>query len=183
MLEMPEHQRLELRKRCLRSLYCFCVAVMGYDDIIDELHGDYCRFLERPSPRKQATMPRGFVKTWIGSIAFPIWITLLRKERDEFPSGVDPGDKFYNLGSNMRILIASYVISNSEKMIGLVRKTYESNMAMQMLFPEVIPENFNKTKLINKVSLYQRYLISYVTYISQGSIKLFKSKNTTLLLR
>ena len=32
------------------------------------------------------------------------------------------------------------------KMINLIRKTYERNQAMQILFPEVIPENFNKVK-------------------------------------
>ena len=150
LVRMPEKQRLELRKRCLSSLYNFCVAVMGYDDIIDPLHGEYCRFLEIDDKRKQVTMPRGFVKTWIGSIAYPVWITLQRTEQDEYPEGVDPSDKFWQLGPNMRILIASYVISNAEKMIGLIRKTYENNAAMQMLFPEVIPHNFNKTKWSNQ---------------------------------
>jgi len=129
---------------------------MGYDDITGELHGEYCRFLEIDGARKQATMPRSFVKTWIGSIAYPIWITLKREGDDEFPVGVNREDKFWQLGPNMRILIASYVISNSEKMVGLIRKTYESNPAMQMLFPEVIPYNFNKTKWSNSAACINR---------------------------
>ena len=32
------------------------------------------------------------------------------------------------------------------KMVGLIRKTYERNQAMMILFPEVIPESFNKVK-------------------------------------
>ncbi len=148
--KMPEWQRLELRKKCLRSLYAFCIAVMGYDDITDMLHGEYCRFLGQPAARKQVTMPRSFVKTWIGSIAYPVWVTLIRKDEDDFPYLKAWEDKYWQLGPNMRILIASYVISNSEKMIGLIRKTYESNTAMQILFPEVIPPNFHKIKWNNQ---------------------------------
>lgn len=129
---------------------------MGYDDIIPELHGSYCQFLEHPAQRKQATMPRSFVKTWIGSIAYPIWITLPRGEADEFPYEGAASDKFWQLGPNMRILIASYVITNAEKMISLIRKTYENNTSMQILFPEVIPHNFNKTKWSNSCACINR---------------------------
>ena len=129
---------------------------MQYDDITDTLHGDYCRFLESPGDRKQVTMPRSFVKTWIGSIAFPVWVTLDRQEEDEFPYDKAWEDKFWTLGPNMRVLVASYVISNAEKMIGLKRKTYESNSAMQILFPEVIPTNFNKTRWSNQSACINR---------------------------
>ena len=67
-----------VRKKCLRSFYCFATMVMGYNDITLDLHDKYCRFLSSPSQRKQATMPRSFVKTWLGSVAYPIWITLPR---------------------------------------------------------------------------------------------------------
>ena len=156
LVRMSEKQRLVLRKQCLRSLYAFCVGVMGYDDITEDLHGEYCRFLEGDSRRKQATMPRSFVKTWIGSIAYPIWATLIRRAADEFPEGTDPTDKFWKLGPDMRILVASYVISNAEKMISLIRKTYESNPVMQMLFPEVIPRNFNKIRWSNQSACINR---------------------------
>lgn len=153
---LTEEQRVTIRKNCLSSFFVFCQTVMGYDDITEELHGEYCKFLEGPGSRKSACMPRSFVKTWIGTIAYPVWITLPRKEADEFPVGTDINDKFYNLGPNMRILIASYVISNAEKMIGLIRKTYESNIAMQILFPEVIPENFKKQKWSNQSACINR---------------------------
>lgn len=129
---------------------------MGYDDIIDSLHGKYCDFLSTPGNRKQATMPRSFVKTWIGSIAYPVWITLPRKEENEFPYYKAWEDKYWQLGPDMRVLIASYVITNAEKMVGLVRKTYESNRVMQMLFPEVIPHNFNRVKWSNQSACINR---------------------------
>ncbi len=129
---------------------------MGYDDIIDTLHGTYCEFLSSPSQRKQATMPRSFVKTWIGSIAYPIWVTLPREEEEAFPYYKAWEDKYWQLGPDMRILIASYVITNAEKMIGLIRKTYESNRVMQMLFPEVIPHNFNRVKWSNQSACINR---------------------------
>ena len=143
---MTDTQISILRKQCLRSLYVFCRTVMGYDDIDAQLHGDYCFFLEGPEDRKDAEMPRSFVKTWIGTIAYSIWIALPRTAADEFPEGIKTDDKFYALGPNIRILVASYVIGNAMKLIGLIRKTYERNQAMMILFPEVIPDNFNKTK-------------------------------------
>jgi len=155
-IQMDERKRLLVRKACLSSLFEFCKSVMGYDDISEEVHGTYCRFLESSDPRKQITMPRSFVKTWIGSIAYPIWISLPRKEADEYPEGIDPSDKFYNLGPNIRILVASYVIANSMKMVGLIRRTYERNPAMRALFPDVIPENFNKTRWSNSEACINR---------------------------
>lgn len=153
---MSDTQILIIRKRCLRSFYTFCKTIMGYDDIKEEPHGAFCSFLERPSQRKQACMPRSFVKTWIGTIAYSIWISLPRREEDEFPEGILPNDKFFGLGPNIRILIASYVITNAEKMIGLIRRTYEANTAMQIIFPDVIPENFKKLKWSNEAACIRR---------------------------
>lgn len=101
-------------------------------------------------------MPRGYVKTWIGSIGYPIWITLPREEEDEFPYYKAWEDKYWQLGPDMRILDASYVISNAEKFISLIRKTYESNPSMQIFFPEVIPHNFNKVKWSNQSACINR---------------------------
>lgn len=188
---LSDSDLLQIRKACLRSLYCFAKTVLGYDDIIEEVHGEFCRFLERPEVRKQGTLPRSFVKTWLGTIAYSIWIALPRTEPDDFPTtcifrttAVDgaptaldlaprpvalapsltgrlshlvplPGysaylvDPLYLLCQNIRILIASYVIGNSMKMLNLIRMAYERNQAMMILFPEVIPENFTKVKWSN----------------------------------
>ena len=156
LVRMSEPQRAALRKQCLSSLYDYCLAVSGYDDIIDELHGEMCKFLQSPGDRKQVTLPRSYVKTWICSIAFPQWLALPREQEDEFPYPGAWEDKFWKLGPNIRVLIASYVISNAEKMIGLTRKTYESNSALQILFPEVIPINFNKTRWSNESACINR---------------------------
>lgn len=158
LVQMPERQRLRLRKNCLKSLFRFCIAVMGYDDLSPGVHQDYCDFLQSPGNRKQTTMPRSYVKTWIGSVAYPVWATLNREEEEEFPYYKAWEDKYWTLGTNLRLLIASYVITNAEKMISLVRKTYESNSAMQMLFPEVIPANFNKIKWSNQSACINRII-------------------------
>lgn len=141
-----DESTLAVRKSCLRSFYTFCRTVMDYNDLSPEIHADYCFFLEGNETRKQVEMPRGFIKTWIGSIAYPIWITLPRNAPDEFPVGLKLEDIFYTLGPNMRILIASYVVANSMKMISMIRRTYERNTMLQALFPEVIPDNFQKVK-------------------------------------
>ena len=144
--QLKESTRLELRKRCLRSLFSFCVAVMGYDDVTDTLHRDVCEFIEDPAKRKQLTLPRGFLKTCLASIAYPIWIALKREEADEFPEGINPNDALFNLGPNIRILVASNVVTNANKIIGMIKKVYERNQALMVLFPEVIPPDFTKCK-------------------------------------
>ncbi len=156
LVDMNPEQLSMLRKKCLRSLYCFATLVMGYNDITLDLHDKYCRFLSSSSQRKQGTMPRSFVKTWLGSIAYPIWVTLPRKEHDEFPYEGAWDDRFWQLGPDMRILIASYVISNSEKMMSLIRRTYENSQMMLALYPEVIPPNFNHTKWSNQSACINR---------------------------
>jgi hypothetical protein len=60
--EMDDVTIEALRKKCLSSLFDFAVAVMGYDDITEDLHAKVCRFLERPGTRKQLTLPRSFVQ-------------------------------------------------------------------------------------------------------------------------
>ncbi|MBU2052494.1 hypothetical protein KKH13_04795 [Patescibacteria group bacterium] len=153
---MSEKQQSVLRKQCLRDLFSYCVGVLGYDDITESLHGKLCSFLAKPGDRKQVTLPRSYVKTWICSIAYPQWVTLPREQEDEFPYHKAWEDRFWQLGPNMRVLVASYVISNAEKMIGLIRKTYENNPALQILFPEVIPINFNKTRWSNESACISR---------------------------
>ena len=143
---LKESTRLELRKRCLRSLFHYCKGVMGYDDMTQDLHREVCEFWQRPARKKQLTLPRGFLKTCISSIAFPTWISLPRKDIDEFPEGVDIKDPIYTLGPNIRILICSYVVTNAGKMVNNIKKIYERNQAMQVLFPEVIPQDFTKVK-------------------------------------
>lgn len=146
LTRMKESTRVELRKRCLRSLFAFCIAVMGYDDMTDTLHRDVCTFLEAPGRKKQLTLPRGFLKTCTASIAFPIWISLPREATDEYPYPEAMNDKIYELGTNIRVLIASNVVTNAMKIINNIKKIYERNSAMMVLFPETIPTNFSTTK-------------------------------------
>src|SRR3990167_539397 len=134
LARLSESTRLELRNRCLKSLYSFCIAVLGYDDMTEPLHRDVCSFISSDEPRKQLTLPRGFLKTCISSIAFPIWVSLPRLSEDEFPDGISPQDRLYNLGPNIRILIASNVVTNACKVINKIKKVYERNSAMMALF-------------------------------------------------
>ena len=119
---------------------------MNYSDITDDLHLKVCEFLEDPCTRKQLTLPRGFLKTCIASIAYPIWMALPRTEADEFPPCADASTHLYKLGPNVRILIASNVVTNAGKIINKIKKMYERGRTFQVLFPEVIPPNFTKSK-------------------------------------
>jgi len=109
------------------SLFHTAKYVLGYKDLTEEFHKPYCDFLQDLTVhRKQVEMPRGFFKTYIGSISFPIWVTM------RFP--------------NVRFLLANMVFDNSAKNVHIIRGHWQSNVRLQKLFPEIVPVNFNKTR-------------------------------------
>lgn len=119
---------------------------MKYEDMFESpIHEELCQFLESPTKRKQLTLPRGFLKTSIATIAFSIWLALSRHTNDEFPPGIDPNNKLWNLGPDVRILIASNVERNAAKIIHQIKRHYESGL-LPLVFPEIIPEKFKDDK-------------------------------------
>ena len=109
------------------SLFHTCKYVLGYKDLTEKFHKPYCDFLQDLDVhRKQAEMPRGFIKTTIASIGKPIWLTM------KFP--------------NIRILLANMVFDNSAKNVHIIRGHWEKNLKLKALCPELVPPNFNKTR-------------------------------------
>jgi hypothetical protein len=128
------------RRLSQRSLYYLCKEVLGYRDMVPHVHGDFCDFATSPifGRFRQATMPRAFFKTWVWTVGKSIWLTL--PDEESLFSSIYPFK-----GPNARILIASNVITNAEKMINKIKKEWESNSRLRAAFPELIPD-FNKTR-------------------------------------
>lgn len=138
------------RKLAQRSLYYLCKEILGYRDIVPHVHGDYCHFLTHPyfGRFRQATLPRSWFKTWCGTIAKSIWLSLPDEEgvfKDIYP---------YR-GPNVRILIASNVIDNAARMINKIKQEWMQNERLQAAFPELIPD-FNKTRWSDHAAQIQR---------------------------
>ena len=88
-----------------------------------EVHLPLCKFLQVPYPlKKLIELPRGFLKTTISSVYYPIWRSINN------PS--------------IRILIVQNTFDNAAKRVHEIRSIFEKNELFRALYPEMIP-NFN----------------------------------------
>ena len=105
--------------------------------MVPHVHGPLCRFLQNTKfKRKQVTLPRGFLKTTTGTIGRALWLACKNPD--------------------IRILIASSVVENARKMIGAIRHQVESNSRLITFFPEIVPDNFNKTRWSDQCAAIRR---------------------------
>lgn len=125
-----------IRQTGLDDLYFFEKFILDYRDMVPQVHGPLCRFLQSDKKRKQVTLPRGFLKTTSGTIGRALWLAARNPD--------------------IRILIASSVVENSRKMIGSIRHHVESNPRLKMFYPEIIPDNFNKTRWSDQCAAIRR---------------------------
>ncbi len=75
------HDREAIAQACRNSLFVFCHAICGYQDVDPVTHEEPIRILESPSQRKLIVLPRGSLKSSIGSVAYPLWC-LVRDPND-----------------------------------------------------------------------------------------------------
>ena len=126
-----------IRTTALNDLYFFEKFILDYKDMVPHVHGPLCNFLQNDRFRKkQVTLPRGFLKTTTSTIGRGLWLACKNPD--------------------IRILIASSVVENSRKMIGAIRHHVESNARLQKFFPEIVPDNFNKTRWSDQCAAVRR---------------------------
>ena len=70
IVEFTQERRREMFEAGKQSLFFYCKGLLGFSDMTEELHWDYCEFLERPSLRKLIFVFRGGLKSSIGNIGF-----------------------------------------------------------------------------------------------------------------
>lgn len=108
--------------------------------MVPHVHGDLCEFQTqaRYGRFRQACVPRSWFKTWVCTVGKAIWLSL--------PDELGLYSNIYpHKGPNCRILIASNVITNAEKMINKIKAEWMNNPRLKEAFPELIPD-FNKTR-------------------------------------
>ncbi|MFZ5988421.1 MAG: hypothetical protein ACOYWZ_15030 [Bacillota bacterium] len=106
------------------SLFTFC-QLLGYTDI-SNIHYKMCRILESDSKRKLIVVPRGYFKTSITSIAYPLWLVCKNP--------------------NIRILLVAKSANNASKRVRLIRRFIETNSLLQKLYPHILPVDTHKIK-------------------------------------
>ena len=109
-----------IRERSKKDLYFFSKGVLQYDWLVPHIHADLCRDLQdRDNKRMLIELPRGWLKTTLCSICYPIWRTIN-----------DP---------NLRILLAQNSSTNACKKLSIIRGQWETNALLRALFPELLP--------------------------------------------
>ncbi len=130
MVRMPPEAIEWLRWACTSdeywSLYFFCKVILGYKDLIPEVHLLYCEFLDsKDSNYKLAMMPRDFVKSWI------LYAKAIRD---------------YLRDHDRRMLLAMSTEDNARKASEYIANVFTKNKLLRMLFPEAVPNTEDKDR-------------------------------------
>jgi hypothetical protein len=120
-----ENVRQSLRFQAQRSTYVMGKAIVGFEDLVPHVHGDMCRWIERPSRRKLGLVPRDHLKTSIWTIADTV--------------------RRIAVDCNTRMLIGNETATNSAHFLRRIQAVFERSQIFRWLFPEIIPDTA-KTK-------------------------------------
>lgn len=124
-MKLPELQLL--REKSKQDFYFFAKGILGYDWIVPHIHGPICRALQdQTSNRKLFVLPRGWLKTTICSISYPIWRSIRNP--------------------NIRCLLVQNSMTNASKKLAVIRGLWETNELLRALFPELLPGRNNVWK-------------------------------------
>jgi len=109
-----------LRTRAKEDFYFFAKGVLGFDLLVPHIHLPVCQMLQNPDLRRaRIVLPRSWLKSTIGSIAYPIW----RAIRDP----------------NIRVCIVQNSHSNACRKLAVIRNKFETAPVFRALFPELLP--------------------------------------------
>lgn len=178
MASEDEKNRRKIRELGQNDLYFFEKGILGFKDLVPHVHGKICYFSQHyPGAKKGYTVPRGFYKTTTISIGDNIWRVL--PERDEFKnSGVT--DPWHN--PNNRILIVQNIDTNAMKRVNMIKNIFEKNVLFQELYPEIIPENVNKTRWSDSAAQIRRSEVHpEATFEAAGTGTALTSRHYTII--
>lgn len=121
MPQQSEQLDLDLiRSYAKNSLYFFAKGILKFSWLVPHIHGDVCATLSDATQRRKLyVLPRGWLKTTICSIAYPIWRAVH-----------DP---------NIRILLAQNNQTNARSKLKVIRQQFESNSLLRALYPSLLP--------------------------------------------
>ena len=111
-----------IRAHAKESLYFFAKGILGFSWLTPHIHGNVCIVLSnRDRRRKKFVLPRGWLKTTVCTIAYPIWRAVH-----------DP---------NIRVLLAQNNQDNARKKLKVIREQFELNRLLRALYPGVLPSS------------------------------------------
>lgn len=145
MVNLPSDKIREMRIRCKHDLFYLSSAILGYNKLSTNLHGDLCTWLKQTekSRFREVLLPRGHYKSTIVTQAHTIQIVL--------PDDLGDCPWPQNLGPNCRVLIAHETQEMASGFLYAITQQFTSNPLLMGLFPECVPNP--KFQRINKSQL------------------------------
>jgi len=126
--ELTHTQRKLMRANLEGSLYQFCSLVLGYGDLNPQLHGELCTYIEswgeKNRDRLMSQIPRGHLKSSVGTIANALWQIL--KEPDK------------------PIAIINAAENNATNWLRAIRSVLERSEWISELWPEILPRGVSR---------------------------------------
>ena len=111
-----------MREHAKSSLYFLAKGVLGFSWLMPHIHMDVCNLLQdRDKRRKKFVLPRGWLKTTVCTVAYPIFSAINNP--------------------NIRILLAQNNRDNARKKLKQIRELWETCQLLRALFPELLPSS------------------------------------------
>lgn len=151
-----------LRARVKESFYFFAKGILGYDWLTPEIHLPVCLMLQdRAIKRKLIELPRGWLKSTLASVSYPIWRAIHNP--------------------NIRILIVQNTSTNAAKKLAVIRRQWETNNLLRLLYPTLLPTK-ESTWTRDSVCLTRTAAYAESTFESAGTSTAVVSRHYDLII-
>lgn len=118
--EISPKLKAELRAQAEQSCYFFIKGILGFDWLVPHIHKPVCELLEN-STRVRIVLPRGWLKSTICSIGYPLWRAIKNP--------------------NVRVLICQNTHTNACKKLASISAIVKTNPLFRALWPELLPDS------------------------------------------
>jgi predicted phage terminase large subunit-like protein len=119
MPELTSSMQDELRDLARRDFYFFAKGVLGFDWMTSTVHLPLCRELEKKPTELLVILPRGWLKTTVCSLAYPVWLAVQNP--------------------NVRCLLTQNTYRNACAKLKTLDGVFFKNPMFKLLFPDLVP--------------------------------------------
>lgn len=121
--ELSQDSIQQLAQKGRESLFFLAKAILGFDRFTKEIHKPICDMIQdyEKNTRNVLVLPRGWYKSTLATIAYPIWRAINNPE--------------------VRILLVQNTYTNACGKLGAIKQIFESNDLFRLLYPDILPDN------------------------------------------
>jgi len=145
-----------------KSFYFFAKGICGFDWLDKRVHGPVCAGLQDPDNRRIRTlMPRGWLKTTLCSIAFPVWLATKNPSH--------------------RTLLVQNTFTNACSKLAVIRGFFERNTLFRSIYEDLLP-NKHSTWKSEKLCINRPRELDSATFEAAGTGTQVTSRHYNLIV-